>query len=49
MLFGLVYLFAACSQLNNEVLTNWPLGNTKWKETEAKSILMRSESQSSQK
>ena len=46
MLFGLVYLFAACSQINDEVFANWPLRNTKPKETEAKSILTSSETQS---
>ena len=49
MLFGLVYLFAACSQINDEVFANWPLRNTKPKETEAKSILIDSETQSGQK
>ena len=45
MLFGLVYLFAACSAMKNEVLTNWPLRNTKSKEAETKSIIMSSETQ----
>jgi len=49
MLFGLVYLFAACSQINKDVLTNWPLRNTKSKEIETQSILMTSETQSGQK
>ena len=40
MLFGLVYLFAACSQINNEVFANWPLGKTKSKDNEQKSTLM---------
>ena len=49
MLFGLVYLFAVCSQINKDVLTNWSLRSAKSKETEAKSILMSSEPQSGQK
>ena len=40
MLFGLVYLFAACSQINNEVFANLPLGKTKSKDNEQKSTLM---------
>ena len=40
MLFGLVYLFAACSQINNEVFANWPLKNTKSKDNEPKSTLL---------
>ena len=40
MLFGLVYLFAACSQISNEVFTNWPLKNTQSKENEPRSTLM---------
>ena len=40
MLFGLIYLFAACSQIRNEVFTNWPLKTTKSKDSEPKSTLM---------
>ena len=40
MLFGLVYLFAACSQISNEVFANWPLRKNKSKENEPKLTLM---------
>ena len=47
MLFGLVYLFAACSQINNEVFANWPLRKTKSKDNEPISTLLQGENESS--
>ena len=47
MLFGLVYLFAACSQISNEVFTNWSLRKTKSKDNEPISTLLQGENESS--